>query len=30
MIVRHRKPSTVERVDDAAPFRGAKSEFYEG
>mgnify|MGYP000134885230 CR=1 FL=1 len=28
VIVRHRKPSNIDSVDDASPFRGAKSEFY--
>jgi nucleotide-binding universal stress UspA family protein len=30
VIVRHRTPSKIERVDDASPFRGTKSDFYEG
>ncbi|MEF8856835.1 MAG: universal stress protein [Haloplanus sp.] len=28
VIVRHRKPSKVERIDDASPFREPKSDFY--
>jgi nucleotide-binding universal stress UspA family protein len=28
VIVRHREPSRIDRVDDASPFRGPKSDFY--
>jgi len=30
VIVRHRKPSKIESIDDAPPFRRSKSDFYEG